>query len=52
MLNAFDKNKDGVIELEEVEEVVEDEAAVCGGTLFRWLAELLFGICKRKDKDN
>ena len=52
MLNGFDKNKDGVIELEEIEDVVEEEAAVCGASLFRWLTELLFGVCKRKDKNN
>lgn len=52
MLNVFDKNKDGVIELEEVEDVVEDEAAVCGASLFRWLVDLFFGVCRKKDKIN
>lgn len=52
MLNVFDKNKDGVIELEEVEDVVEDEAAVCGASLFRWLTEIIFGFCSRKHKED
>lgn len=46
MLTLFDKNKDGHVSFEEVEEVVVDGAEGFGSWLFGALFEWLFAWCR------
>ena len=55
MLSNIDKNHNGKIELEEVEEVVEEAGSCFGSSVFRFLFQYLFGCFFKKrepDKDD
>ena len=50
-MQYLDTNKNGVLELEEVEDVAEEAGACLGSSLLSALVNFLFGSClKKRDK--
>ena len=51
-MDVFDLNKDGKIELEEVEEVAEEVGACFGSSVFRSFFQYIFGcFFKKREPD-